>query len=82
MPNKQPIWMVRAGEDAYLVDDFLTKNLVAIGWNQVGDLTQLKDVESLKAKLQAAYPDYKTGQINKLPARFTASASSLPPARK
>lgn len=58
------MWMVRAGEDAYLVDDFLTKNVVAIGWNQVGDLTQLKDLESLKAKLQAAYPDYKTGQIN------------------
>ena len=35
MPN---MWMVRAGENAYLIDDFNDSNVVAIGW-EVGDLS-------------------------------------------
>lgn len=32
------MWMVRAGENAFLIDDFKDLNIVAIGWN-VGDLS-------------------------------------------
>ena len=64
MPNKQPMWMVRAGEDAYLVDDFINKGIVAIGWNKIGGLSKVKDLETLKVKLQSAYPEFKNGQIN------------------
>ncbi|QNF34781.1 hypothetical protein HUW51_19375 [Adhaeribacter swui] len=61
--------MVRGGNDASLVDYFLTKNLEAIRWNQVGDLTQFKDLESLKTKLQVANAEYKIGKINNLPSQ-------------
>ncbi|WP_062545403.1 restriction endonuclease [Rufibacter tibetensis] len=64
MLNKQSMWMVRAGEDAYLAEEFLSKGLVAIGWNRVGDLTNLKDLESLKIKLSTTFPEFKTGKIN------------------
>lgn len=64
MTNNKTMWMVRAGEGAYLVDEFLNKQFIAIGWNRLGDLTQIKDLEGLKARLQEAYPEYKTGQIN------------------
>ncbi|MDO5859104.1 AAA family ATPase [Methanobrevibacter sp.] len=36
------MWMVRAGKDAFLIDDFKQFNLVAIGW----DLGDLKDKSS------------------------------------
>lgn len=32
------MWMVRAGENAYLIDAFKKLNVVAIGW-EVGDLS-------------------------------------------
>ena len=58
------MWMVRAGEGAYLIDDFLKNGFVAIGWNHTEDLTNLNDAESIKQKLKAVYPQFKAGQIN------------------
>ena len=31
------MWMVRAGENAFLIDDFKKENIIAIGW-EIGDL--------------------------------------------
>ena len=38
------MWMVRAGPNSFLIDDFLNLNIVAIGWN-LGDLTDKSDDE-------------------------------------
>jgi restriction system protein len=40
--------MIRAGEGGYLIDEFSKKNLVAIGWHQMGDLTNVKSQDALK----------------------------------
>jgi len=37
----------------------------------------ISDLKSLPAHQQAAYPKDKTGQISKLPTRFTASAPGI-----
>ncbi len=34
------MWMVRAGEVAYLFEEFKDKNIVAIGWVELGNLTK------------------------------------------
>ncbi|WP_025006907.1 hypothetical protein [Marinilabilia salmonicolor] len=47
--NKNQLWMVRAGEGGFLVDDFLTKNIIAIGWNETGDLTKVDSLINLKS---------------------------------
>lgn len=64
MINEQTIFMVRAGEGAYLIDEFLKRKVVAIGWNKVDDLTKLKSIEAIKEKLKAVYPEAKAAQIN------------------
>lgn len=46
--NKNQLWMVRAGEGAFLVEDFLTKNIVSIGWNETGDLSKVDNVDRIK----------------------------------
>lgn len=56
--------MVRAGEGADHIDDFLQRNFVAIGWNKVGDLTNLKALDQIKQKLRDVYPNLKDGQVN------------------
>ncbi len=61
--NKNQLWMVRAGEGAFLVEDFLTKNIVAIGWNATGDLSKVENIEKLKELVRKNYPEYKNGQV-------------------
>ena len=58
------IWMVRAGQKAYLVEDFITHNLIAIGWNVIGDLTKVEKLDKIKALLVQEYPTSKAGYIN------------------
>jgi restriction system protein len=64
MQKDQTMWMVRAGEGAYYIEDFLEKKVVAIGWNKVGNFTSVKSPEQAKEKVRAAYPDLKDGQVN------------------
>ena len=61
--NKKQLWMVRAGEGAFLIDDFLTKNIVSIGWNTIGDLSKVNNLDKLKELIREKFPDYKDGQI-------------------
>jgi restriction system protein len=62
--NKNQLWMVRAGEGGFLIDDFLTKNIVSIGWNETGDLSTVGNLDRLKELVRKKYPEYKNGQIN------------------
>lgn len=57
-------WMVRAGEDAYFIEGFLNQKVVAIGWNQVGNLNDLGDINGIKARVRKLYPNYKDGKVN------------------
>ena len=58
------MWMVRAGENAYLFDEFKSKKVVAIGWNEVGDLSNLSTPEEVKQIVIEKYPEYSLGKLN------------------
>jgi len=64
MANDKTMWMVRAGEGAYLFDEFQSKNIVAIGWNETGDLSKVETPEEIKKIVKEKYPDYKLGKLN------------------
>lgn len=49
------MWMVRAGENAFLIDDFNDLNIVAIGW-QLGNLSG-KTPDEIKQLVLKTYPD-------------------------
>ena len=51
--------MVRAGEGGYIVDEF-AKGLVAVGWQEVGELRD-KSQRDLRLRLAEAYPTSKPG---------------------
>lgn len=66
------MWMVRAGEDAFLIEDFRKKNYVSIGWNDLLDLSKIKNREEIKEllKKKRSYPKksqiaHAAGQINR-----------------
>ena len=58
------MWMIRAGRDSIYVDDFLQKEIVAIGWLELGQV----DAEISKSKLtelyRATYPKDSDGRVN------------------
>lgn len=64
------MWMVRAGESAFLIDDFLEKSIVAIGWNYLGPLKQFDSIKEIKQQLREERPEYKKGKV-------TISASQI-----
>lgn len=63
MSNKS-MWMVRAGEKAYLVDDFKNKKIIAIGWNDMGDLSGINSPDRIKELYRKQYPEEKDGKVN------------------
>ena len=64
MSNNKSMWMVRAGESAYLVDDFKSKNIVAIGWDGMGDLSAISSSDKIKELYRKNYPEEKDGKVN------------------
>lgn len=62
--NKNQLWMVRAGEGAYLLDEFINKNIIAIGWNAIGELSSIDKIEKIKGLIASNYPEYKSGTVN------------------
>jgi len=55
--SQKNMWMVRAGGEKNLFSEFKSKNIVAIGWNDLGDLSKINNVEEIKEKLIEKYPD-------------------------
>jgi len=64
MANDETMWMVRAGEGARLLSEFLKDNIVAIGWNETGDLSKASTAEEIKQIVKEKYPDFKSGKLN------------------
>lgn len=58
------IWMVRAGSGSYLIEEFLSKGIAAIGWNETEAIGEGLNYEELKEKVIIAYPDWSRGKIN------------------
>ena len=62
--NSTRMWMVRAGEDAYLFNDFKNKNIITIGFNDIGDISKMKDYIEIRNTVKKIHPEYKEGQIS------------------
>jgi hypothetical protein len=54
--------MVRAGENARLINDFLDRSIVGIGWNEIGDLSKYNSKEEITKLINNHYTEYSTHQ--------------------
>ncbi|MFH1698786.1 MAG: restriction endonuclease [Candidatus Omnitrophota bacterium] len=57
------IWGIHAGRTGDADNLFQKKNVVALGWEEMGDLSKHKDRESFKKALVEVYPEAKPGAI-------------------
>jgi restriction system protein len=51
------LWMVRAGRDSIFIDEFLSRQMVAIGWSKLGDLSNVHSREELTRLVEQAWPE-------------------------
>ena len=64
MSNDNNIWGIHGGRTGDADSLFLKKNVVALGWEQIGDLSKLKpDRQSFQAKVAEVYAEKKPGAI-------------------
>ena len=52
---EKKLWMVRAGEGGFLIEEFKNMNIVSIGWG-IGDVKN-NSIEDIKKLLKEKYPD-------------------------
>lgn len=51
------IWAIATGENSFLWDDFVAHNIMAIGWDNLGDLSAYTTQEMITQKLAEEYTD-------------------------
>jgi 5-methylcytosine-specific restriction enzyme B len=53
--NKKQFWLYAPGENAYLWDEFYREGIMALGWDEIGDLSQFQSRIEIKNALVNAY---------------------------
>ncbi|MDL2271248.1 AAA family ATPase, partial [Methanobrevibacter sp. OttesenSCG-928-I08] len=66
------IWLLAPGENAKLWEDFKEKNIIAIGWGELGNLNNYSSKKEIEKELQNKYPS-NTKQTNNSTALFNFS---------
>ena len=57
------MWMVRAGRGGRLFQEFVERDIVALGWDQIGDPTSCTTLAALIQRFRAGYPDWSETQV-------------------
>ena len=62
--NEKTLWGIHAGRTGDADTLFLKKNVIALGWHEVGNLSEIPpNREAFKTKIRDSYPDKKPGAI-------------------
>jgi restriction system protein len=51
------VWMVRAGRDSVFIEEFLSRQMVAIRWSELGDLSKVRSREQLSKLVEHCWPE-------------------------
>ena len=54
--TKQRVWILAAGASGEMLKDFIESDSIAIGWDDLGDLSKFNDRVEIQRQLQKAYP--------------------------
>lgn len=62
--KEKKIWVIRAGQGAQLIDRFLEKGQVAIGWNELGPIDAGTSRQDIADRIGATWPKWKKGKVS------------------
>lgn len=57
-------WMIRAGRGGYLMEEFLKNEIIAIGWNDLGEIPKDMVYEDVKKRFREIYDEDPDGRVN------------------
>jgi len=63
MEKEKTFWGIHAGKTGDAESLFEKKNVIAVGWEEMGDLSVLKDRADFKKRYEEVYPGVKPGAI-------------------
>ncbi|WP_246861306.1 AAA family ATPase [Bacillus sp. REN3] len=55
VPDKKRYWIYAPGEGSRMWEEFYVKEIMGVGWDGLGDLTQYSTKEAMKAKMKEIY---------------------------
>jgi 5-methylcytosine-specific restriction protein B len=58
--NEKHYWLYAPGEGSRKWEEFYSQGLMGIGWDELGDLTQYKNKEDMRAKMKESYDETKS----------------------
>ncbi len=61
------MWMVRSASGGRLADVCHEKGVVAIGWGDIGDLSQFKDKQAIINAIESKWPEWSPERVMFLP---------------
>lgn len=50
------VWGIRSGSNGEAHDQFVSRGLIGVGWNELGDLSGVTTNEDIKARMRETYP--------------------------
>ena len=63
MAKPRHSWMVRAGDDNELAGIVEQENVIAIGWMEMGNVSNLRSREGFKERYRQVYPEHSSGRV-------------------
>jgi restriction system protein len=51
------VWMVRAGRDSVFIPEFISRQMIAIGWSDLGDLSNVHSREQISQLVAQTWPE-------------------------
>jgi restriction system protein len=51
------VWMVRAGRDSAYIGEFLSRQMIAIGWAKIGDLSNVRNRDQISMLVKQHWPE-------------------------
>jgi hypothetical protein len=62
--GRRRLWVIAPGRDAELWDQSLTEGFISIGWDELGDLTQYKNIDEITAALKKGREEGEANPTN------------------
>jgi hypothetical protein len=57
--TSKKVWLLSPGENAVLFDEFYSDGIIALGWDELGDLSQYKSSNDIVDTLKKVYSSYE-----------------------
>ncbi|MCB1064808.1 MAG: hypothetical protein KDN20_18050, partial [Verrucomicrobiae bacterium] len=64
--STRPLWVIAPGEGGGLWSEWFESRTASVGWNDIGDLTGLEDIDAFREAVAGSYPDAGAAKVGRM----------------